>query len=387
MAAADASPHTDAMPPLQAPTKTAYLAYLKGIDRGGQVNLLRLLARLDRAKHESLAVLPGHGPLADALHRLGVRTVPGKLPSGTPRHALLQPHRWLNYLRVRRVLGDFRPHVIYVDGISRLPMAAHLARLVGAKVVWHAQTSMHNDTDRERICLADQVVAVAPHVHALIKRICPTVPVECIPNAVDTDLFCPGSEVALRDELGVTPTHPVLLYVGGLHESKGVGDLIEAFARLLEAIPSARLWLVGKGSDEQALRARAARLGIGDRARFVGPRSDVVRFYRAADVFVLASHSEGLPLTVLEAMATGTACVGTSIPGIVELLDDGCGIVAPVRDPVALAGTLRSVVEAPEWRREMVARAKQKVLAGYGIDSYVAGFDAVLRRCHCSTSR
>ena len=98
---------------------------------------------------------------------------------------------------------------------------------------------------------------------------------------------------------------------------------------------------------------------------FLGTRGDVETLYRAADLFLFPSHTEGLPLCVLEAMASGCAVAASDIPGNRALLEAGCGALAPVRAPAALAREALALLADPAARGEMVARARARARSEY----------------------
>ncbi len=149
----------------------------------------------------------------------------------------------------------------------------------------------------------------------------PRLPMACIPNGIE-----PPERPAARPA-GDAPT---ILCVARFTPQKNHRTLISALARLRRRHPRVRLALVGSGPEQAAIRARAARLGVSDAVDFLGNRADVPALMAAADVAVLPSNFEGLPLVVLEAMALGTPVVATRIGGVVEALGpDHPWLVAP----------------------------------------------------------
>lgn len=358
--------------------RTAYIAYLPDADRGGQVNLIRLMESLDRKTHQSLVLLPGPGSLEDRLRTLGIPCFVTQALHPKRSRLRYSIRTWVASLFLARTIRPFRPDVIYVDALQDIRFAKKVSRWAGGKIVWHAQTAMASAEDVALIRLADVVVAVAPHVQELVKRLAPDMRVECVPNAVDVNHFSPGREESLRRQYGVASENLVVLYVGGLYKPKGVHDLVDAFASVRAEIPSALLWVVGAGPEERALREKASRLDDPAAVHFFGVRTDINRFYRASDVFCLPSHSEGLPLSVLEAMSTGTACIGSDVPGIAQLLSDGCGLMAPARNTAQLADTITAALRSQEIRDATGKRARQRVLQDYQIHRYISQFDALL---------
>src|SRR5262249_14646538 len=152
-----------------------------------------------------------------------------------------------------------------------------------------------------------------------------------------------------RRDLGATEAEPLLVTIGRLAEQKGHRYLIEAFATLVKThgVP-ARLVVLGDGELREALVAQARAVGIAERVVFAGVRQDVLRILGAVDAVVFSSLFEGLPVALLEAMASGCAIVATACPGIVEAVAaDREALIVPIRDAGALAAALRQVATVP----------------------------------------
>ncbi len=173
-------------------------------------------------------------------------------------------------------------------------------------------------------------------------------PVVTILNPVDTETIARlASEPILHPWLK-QKTGPIIVSVGRLVRAKHFGLLLRAFA-LMPATLGARLMICGSGGQHDRLQALAARLGIADRIELLGYQPNPFRYVAAADVFVCSSLFEGSSNALIEALALGTPCVSTDCPsGARDILDDGrLGPLVPVDDAIALAGAMRSVLEAP----------------------------------------
>jgi glycosyltransferase involved in cell wall biosynthesis len=193
----------------------------------------------------------------------------------------------------------------------------------------------------------DRVVAQSQdEVRDLVRIGVPRAHLSVVPAGVDSERFTPDGPSAERD-----PDRPRILTVGRLVERKGFGDLVEA----LRWVPGAECVVVGGPPAEQLttdpqarrLRGLAERFGVADRFRLVGAVSavDMPRWYRSADVLVAAPWHEGFELSPLEAMACGVPVVGTTGGGLSETVVDGLtGDLVPARDPRALGGALRRLV-------------------------------------------
>ena len=162
---------------------------------------------------------------------------------------------------------------------------------------------------------------------------------------------------AVRASLGVTVDAPLVLSVGRFTEQKGHRYLLEALPRVLADIPIAVLALVGEGPLENELRARADALGVGENVLFLGGRDDVPDLLGASDLLALSSLFEGLPLVVLEAMASGLPVVGTNTCGVRDAVQDGVTgrLVAPENPAALAAGLLEALCEPAARRRWGVA--------------------------------
>jgi glycosyltransferase involved in cell wall biosynthesis len=149
---------------------------------------------------------------------------------------------------------------------------------------------------------------------------------------------------------------------GRLTPRKGYASLLQAFARLLPDFPRARLVLVGEGEQGPELRRLAQAAGMSDRIEFTGQVFNPLEYLARMDLFVLPSLSEGLPTTILEAMACGTPVVATDIPGTRELVTPGeTGWLVPVSDADGLRQTLVEACRSPEERQRFARQAAQRL--------------------------
>lgn len=172
-------------------------------------------------------------------------------------------------------------------------------------------------------------------------------------NGVDHERFRPGSEEASGDG-----EEQRIVYAGNLKMSKGCGDLIEAFAELARSRPDASLVLIGDGPDRARLEALAAAAGVAGRVRFTGrrPHAELAAAFREAALVCLASHAEGVPNVLLEAMACGTPVVATRVGGVPEIVPESAGMLVEPHDKAALAGALAAALER-RWDRRAIAAA------------------------------
>ena len=260
---------------------------------------------------------------------------------------------WLSIrATVNRLFRGFRPDAIlaywaHPDGEAAL-RAARRCRVPAVVMVGGSDALiLTRDPARRRrvvsvLTAADAVLSVGEDLKIrLVKLGVPPERVHVFHRGVDESVFSPGDQAAARKRVGLDSNDRVLLWVGRMVAVKGVDVLLDACRRLEATGTEFRLVLVGDGPQRRCLEAKALRLGLDGRVVFVGQVShpQMGDWYRAADLTVLSSHSEGVPNVLLESMACGTPFVGTRVGGIPGLASDPHDIVPPA-DPIALAAAI-----------------------------------------------
>jgi glycosyltransferase involved in cell wall biosynthesis len=170
--------------------------------------------------------------------------------------------------------------------------------------------------------------------------------IHVIPPAVEHETFRPGDRLQARTRLGLPGDSPVLLWVGRMVPVKSVTTLIDAVAVLRQTHPGVRLCLVGDGPLRQQLESQVIRRGLREHARFEGfvAPAHLPDWYRAADVTVLPSVSEGAPNVLLESIACGTPFVASDVGGVRALATDGLDVLVPPLNVESLTSALDQVL-------------------------------------------
>lgn len=167
--------------------------------------------------------------------------------------------------------------------------------------------------------------------------------------------------------------------VGRLSGEKGLDVLLDAFARVAEPAPDARLVLVGDGPERGALEARARDLSIADRVEFLGQRSDVPTLMAGLDLYVLPSRTEGLPMALLEAMAARLPIVATRVGGIPEAVTDGqSALLVSPEDPAALAEAMMRVLRETGLAERLRSAARAAFEDRYELSRMVDRYEALM---------
>jgi len=190
----------------------------------------------------------------------------------------------------------------------------------------------------------------------------PAAKLHFIPNAVDCDRFTPMSSAP---EQGSRERAPRVVFVGRHVAVKGLDILLRAWAGMTRPA-AARLILAGDGPERATLMQQATALGVADSIEFPGTVSDVSALLASASIYVQASHREGLPNSVLEAMAAGLPVVATRIGGHEDIITDGeTGVLVAPADPQALAAALQGLLDDLERRQRLGQHAADYVRVHY----------------------
>jgi glycosyltransferase involved in cell wall biosynthesis len=260
-----------------------------------------------------------------------------------------------------RVMAELRPDCIlsywaHPDGAvaARFARAARIPSGVivgGSDVLVLARSAGRRRRSVVRALLAnDAVITVGRQLaHSVEALGIPASKVHVVYQGVDETLFSPGAAGAARRRLGIPETTKVLVSVGSLIPVKGLDVLLEAVSRLVTRHRDVRLYLVGDGASRGDLESLAARLGLGTVVHFVGKvaQSELPDWYRAADLTVLASRSEGVPNVLRESLACGTPFVATRVGGVSEIAAGTTNRLVPSEDPGALSEAMALSLSEP----------------------------------------
>jgi len=343
-----------------------------GLGMGGAENQVAALAdRFAAEGHEVMLIAMKGEALVKPVHP-GVRLECLRMER-SPRGLLR------GYLQARRLLKAFRPdvvhsHMVHANVFARilrlgLPMRRLICTAHNTNEGGAARMLAYRLTEP----LADLTTNVSDEAVQAFLKLGASSPgrIVTMHNGIDAERFRYREEdrLRLRRELQASGDCRVLLAVGRFSEQKDYGNLLGAFVRLCARRNDCVLWIAGAGEGQERYEAEAARLGIGEHVRFLGLRRDVPALMSAADIFVLSSAWEGLPLVIGEAMACERLVVSTDAGGVREWLGE-CGYVVPVRDSGALAAALGAALECgDEERRRRGADGRARIMAQYALSA------------------
>jgi mannosyltransferase len=293
-------------------------------------------------------------------------------------------------------LGRDRPEAIARLGVGGL-MALRFRRRPHARpCIWHARRNdemlvglalrglgwplklvftsaaqrHHTRLTRFLIGRMDAVIAASAAAAGYLAR-----PATVIHHGVDTATYAPPADRAAEYAAAGLPGRFGIGCFGRVRHQKGTDVFVDAMCRLLPSYPEFSAVIVGAVAPEQrgfadALKARVAAAGLSDRVRFLGELAigEVPRWYRRISIYAFTSRTEGFGLTLLEAMAAGTAVVAARAGAAEAVIDDGVtGILVPPGDVEALVRALEPLMRAPDQALRLGQRARERAVAAYGI--------------------
>lgn len=349
---------------------------------GGQERVALDLAATQLARgHRVIAVSlapPPEGALAGEFRDVGAEVI--DVPKGPGTDLTLVPRlAWA--LRRRKV------EIVHSHNPLPLIYGAPAARLIGAHAI-HTKHGVnpgsrgHRILRRQAAKLVSAFVAVSAVTaqQAREQRDCPPERLVVIPNGIRLERFAPDAALraSVRAELKIADDAMVVVMVGRHDEFKNQPLLLAAIAPRLSA--KVQLVFIGDGPTRAALDTAVAALPNGKYVHILGRRMDVARLLPGFDIFALSSKSEGLPLVVPEAMATGLPVVSTAVGGIPGVVDEGVtGFLTGV-DERELRGALVKLLDDPARAKAMGVTAREVALARYSAERMCDDYLALYQR-------
>jgi len=259
----------------------------------------------------------------------------------------------------------FHAHLNFPSSCQGGLTAAALARVPGIVATVHLfpEVSFSRATYAIQRILASAVDCYIGVSRDVVRRLgqtfgVPARKLRMVHNGVPLHHFDVPVDNALRATLGVGVEQRIVLTIGRLVQQKGHRYLLQAAAR----VPNAVFVLLGDGPEQSALEAQASALGVRNRVVFLGYRQDVPDLLACADLLVLPSLFEGLPLSVLEAMAAGKPVIATDVGGTSEVIEpEQTGLLVPPANPGALAGAIRRVLFDRRLAERLALTGKARV--------------------------
>ena len=346
---------------------------------GSEIYAYKVASALDERKYEAFMCALDQGGALEP--EIAARGIPYFIMNRRPGIHLSLMWRLLQLFRKTRV------DVIQTHHFNQLFYSAIGARLAGARII-HTEHSIEYLKRRKyrfalrwlsRLC--DKVIAIGPEgAHCLLNKVAiPAHKIEIIRAGVEAAADG-GSRPEARKLLGLQEQDRVAVIVARLFPEKNHILLLEAFRIVANALPSAKLLIVGEGTERARIEKAVSELGLQARVQILGVRRDIATILAASDLFVLSSDREGLPIAVLEAMAASKPVVATAVGDLRQLVSDGVtGRLVSPHNRRGLAEAMLCVLGDPVTSERMGSRAGELVSRSFSLGSMIEKHEALFR--------
>lgn len=362
------------------------LHVIDSLDLGGaQVVLENLIRHGDRRRFTfEAAAMHGRGVFWDRFSALGV-----------PLHSLSFHHQVPLYVpRLAWLCLTRRYDVIHTHLLAANVIAKPVAAVCGVRVRInhdHCNDKLTDprpwalSADRVTNRFSTHVIAVSNSTRDFLveKEGVPKSRTTTIHNGIDLEKYQPRPEerARARERWNLPMDAFVVAGIGRLTYQKNFALFLEIAAEIVRRHPQAVFLLAGTGEDEAALKAQAETLGLGDRVRFLGYVGDMPALWPALDCLLLTSRYEGLPITILEAMACGVPMVASRLDGMIEILtDEHNADLVPPGEPAPYAERLSRLITDPALAARRAAAALATVRAGYSAPAMARAVESIYLR-------
>jgi glycosyltransferase involved in cell wall biosynthesis len=393
--------------PVTKPRAIRICRVIARINGGGTaVHLQNLAANLDRSRYIQVTICgrvsPGEIDVSDDLRKVGLDII--SFPS-LQREIRLVPDLITLY-RLIAFFREWKPDIVETHTAKAGTLGRVAARIAGVPArihVFHGhvfdgffsarRAKTFLQIERWLATQTTRIIALGEHQRTdlLTRGVGFNAQVVSIPLGFDLQRFSSSPigvsrshPTGLRHELGIShadrATVPVISMIARLVPTKAHEVFLAAAQLVLEEIPSARFVIVGDGEQRSRLEALADQLLPHIAVRFLGWRTDTPAIFSETDLIMHTSDSEGMPVSIIEALASGVPVVATNVGGIPDLIRDGVnGHLVPPRNPEAVARAALSILRDPNRRASMAVEARASVVPEYEVDTLVARMDRLYR--------
>ena len=349
------------------------------LDRGGAERALcQLVLGLDRTRWQPrvyclgprshfVSLLEEGGVTVECFDGRGILSLPSVLTRLTRSLRRFRPAILQSFLFHANLLGRI------AGRIARVPHIISGIRVAERQCRWHGRLDYWTNW------LVDHNVCVSRGVADFTIESTGLRPgkLSVIPNGVDFDQFAAATPTD-RKSLGIPNAARIIITVGRLQQQKGISFLLDAAAEVCRDAPDCHFLIVGEGPDRDRLETMSNQRGIANRVHFLGGRNDVPNLLAASDLFILPSLWEGMPNSLLEAMAAGLPVIATAVEGSREVIHSGVnGLLVPPASSEKLATGIFSVLNNPEFSERLAKESQHTVQNRFTTDAATRAYEAL----------
>jgi glycosyltransferase involved in cell wall biosynthesis len=346
--------------------KIVHVVY--SLEMGGAEVIVAQLCRIQRAQ--------GHQPSVIAYSKLGV-IGEALVAEGFSVHVPGAAHPFRTMLRYFKLFRRLRPDVVHCHNVAPTIQASLAARLAGVPAVISTRHRLelhpYNRSSERKYNLACR----ACHwVTGICQVTCDNIAIGPFAQPKKIVLVYNGTDpVVPAPSTELVKTGFTLLFIGRLVREKDLPTLLRALAIARSTVPGLTCWIVGEGNVRADLEALSAELDLTSIVRLWGLRTDTAQFFSAADTFIMSSISEGLPMSLLQAMSLSLPSILTDVDGMGEVLRlTHSGLLTPVGDPSAMAAAIHQMATDPSLRANFAGHALAAYQQHFTLEKMNAGY-------------
>ncbi len=356
---------------------------------GGNKVLLDIVFNLNKTKFTPYFICPGLGPLTEELTNLNIDFInvqPEILLNQNNKLGLLN----LNLNNIPLFLKK-KPVIFHANCFITYHALSFTAWISNTARICHLHYPVKDiDTIKWAFRIKPNVIIpcnqyLSKQVEPLFKKVIPNLNITPISNAVDVGRYnlTDFDSDNFKKELGISKDKTVITIIGHVSEVKGHKYFLEMIAGIKGQYPNILGLIVGEDKSpnkayQKNMDSYVRKLGIKDHVRFLGFRKDIPKILAITDIIAQPSLEEGLPLTVLEAMAAGKPVITTPVGGVPEVIkDNDTGLLVPVRDSKGLMEKVKFLLDNHKDMIELGRRAKRFIVKSYSLDSYIKQIESV----------
>jgi len=350
---------------------------------GGNKVLLDIVLNFNRDKFCPTFICPTQGPFTDELKKFNI---PFRIIDPNILQARVSKTRFIKFVFEECIrFFNTRPDIIHANCFLTYHSLSFVAWLYNIPRICHFHYPIKDiETIKWAFKIKPHVVIpcnqyLSKEVEPIIKKVVPDTKVIAISNAVDIkryDLRDLDSN-SFKKDLGILKDKIIITIIGHVSEVKGHKYFLEMIANIKDSYPNILGLIVGEDKSpnkeyQKKMDSYVKELGIKNYVKFLGFRKDIPKILAITDILVQPSLEEGLPLTILEAMAAGKAIVTTPVGGVGEVIKDNeTGLLASVKDSKSLTEKVKFLLGNPVKRKELSKKAKEFVKKNYSLNQYI----------------
>ena len=357
----------------------------QGLIGGGESHLLSLMENIDQERFEPIVLSFTQGPMVDRLKEMNIKT-----------HVITthRPFDITKWNAVKKFMQQHRVELLHAHGTRALSNTFWAAKYLRLPIIYTVHGwSFHQDQpffvrkirivgEEYLTSKADVNISVSVSNQQSGKKHIRSFRSEVIPNGINLSRFNPERNFAdAREELCIPKEKLIILFIARFTTQKQPLALIQSFSNALQSNKKLHLLMVGEGDQKNDAHKLVDKLGISKSVTFCPFRSDVPELLAIADVFVLPSLWEGLPIALIEAMALGKAVIATNVDGTIEVIDNGInGVLVNSRNLVPeLTNALVDLCNDSYKRVRLGTMAKKTVTENYNASTMARSIEKVYR--------